>query len=95
MVPVPVTPTQATVTTVTTSGTAVTAFEGPCNGFLLQAGGTPIYYSLTGVAGTTVGGGTFMLSAGSQLLWDNALTGEVSLSVNASTNDIPFACARW
>lgn len=95
---VPVAPRPCDVATVTTGGTAVTAFSGPANGFLLQnptGASEALLYNVTGTASTTQGGGTFGLAAGSSVLFNTALSAGASLSVNAATSAHAFSCARW
>lgn len=93
--PTPVNPRVAAITSVTTGNQAVTAFSGPVSGFLLMAGTAAITYSLTGTAGSSVGGGTFALAAGQWLLFDTQLASGVSLSVNATASATGFGCIVW
>jgi hypothetical protein len=94
MTPTPVTPRVAPVTSIATGGTAVTAFSGPCNGFMLKAAANALYWRLTGTASTTEGGGTLALAAGASLMWTEPLANGVSLSVNGNTPGA-FDCIVW
>jgi len=96
--PIPVTPRACDVTTVATGGTAVTAFSGPANGFVLENPSTatePLLYSLIGSAASTQGGSTFDLAAGAVIQFNPQLSGSVNLSVNAATNGHAFSCMRY
>lgn len=92
---VPVAPQTCAVTAIVTGGTAVTAFTGPANGFMLQNTASPsLFYSLSGAASTTEGGGTFALATGQWFVFPGQMSGSASLSVNAAATQ-SFACMRW
>lgn len=97
MTPVPVTPRVASITAVATGGTAVVAFTGPVNGFLLRnpTGATdPIFWSLVDAATTTAGGTISDLPAGNSVIWDAQLASGVQLSVNCAAAQ-SFTCFIW
>lgn len=96
--PVPVNPRACLVTTVTTGGTAVTAYSGPVNGFLLKnpiAATENLEVNFVGTATTTESGTTYALPAGGTLSFTTMLGASFSLSVNAATSAHAFVCSVW